>query len=187
MSTPTLLIIATALALFAEGKYIVSVIRGRSKPNFSGWFIFSLSMMLVALSAYALGARESLILVVVFALLHLCVALLSFKFGFVRFTNADWLFLMLVGIGIGLWFITSNPWYTLLINIFIDACGFMTIASKVYSHPGTEDIAAWLLSIGAYSLNLMAITTWVPEEYLFSLSNVFFCSLILMLSLRKRA
>ena len=58
--------VASALALFAEGKYIVSIVRGKTKPNFSGWLIFTVSMVCVLVSAYTLGARDSLILIATF-------------------------------------------------------------------------------------------------------------------------
>ena len=65
------------LAVIAEFKYIHSVIKGQSKPNFSAWGIFTISMILVVVSSYSLGARGSLCIVVIFTLLHLITAILA--------------------------------------------------------------------------------------------------------------
>jgi hypothetical protein len=185
MTPGALTVVASFLALFAEGKYIHSIIQGKTKPNFSGWFVFTASMTLVLASAYTLGARESLLLIGTFTVLHGAVALLSLKYGFVKFTRVEATLLVLALLGVVLWWFASNPWYTLLINVGIDLFGYLSIASKVYRHPGTEDTTAWLLSVIAYGLNLVAIQVWIPEEFLFSLSNVIMCSLILVLSLRR--
>ncbi len=176
--------VASALALFAEGKYIVSIVRGKTKPNFSGWLIFTVSMVCVLVSAYTLGARDSLILIATFTGLHFIVALLSLKYGFVRFSRVDIFFLLLSAASILLWFQTENAWYTLILNVLIDMFGYATIATKLYRNPGTEDTSAWAISIAAYTLNLIVIARWIPQEYLFSLSNVIWCGIIFFLSLR---
>ncbi len=182
--TTLILSVAIGLALFAEGKYIVSVVQGHSKPNFSGWFIFTVSMVCVLVSAYALGARDSLPLIATFTFLHFLVALLSLKYGFVRFTTTDKVCLFLSAIALLLWWQTSNPWYALILNILIDMFGFFTIAMKLYRHPGTEDRYAWTISTVGYSLNLIIISQWIPQEYLFTISNVIWCSVISLLAFR---
>lgn len=53
--------IGILLVVIAEFKYMYSVVKGKSKPNFSAWGIFTISMILVLLSSYALGAKDSLI------------------------------------------------------------------------------------------------------------------------------
>lgn len=182
---PSILIpLTTGLALFAEGKYILSIFQGKTKPSFSGWLIFTVSMSCVLASAYALGARESLFLIATFTLLHAFVTILSLKYGIIEFTKTDVLLLILSAIGVMLWWQTSSPWYALILNVFIDAFGYIALVKKLYYKPGTEDGAAWALSIGAYSLNLFLISRWIPEEYLFSLSNVIWCSIIFLLALR---
>lgn len=181
----TVVFFASVLAIVAEGRYIYSICKGKSRPNFSGWFIFVISMSLVLVSSYALGARESLIVIGIFTLLHATVAVLALMYGYTSFSKVDILALCMVGLGLILWLTTSNPWYTLLINVGIDACGYVTIISKTYQNPGSEDYKAWGMSFGAYLLSLIAITTWIPQEYLFSVSNVLFCGMMSILSLRK--
>lgn len=183
--TAPILTIAIVLALFAEGKYIVSVIQGRSKPNFSGWLIFTVSMVCVLVSAYTLGARDSIPLIATFTFLHFLVALLSLKYGIVRFTSTDKICLLLSVFALFLWWQTTNPWYALILNILIDMFGFFTIAKKLYRFPGTEDRYAWTISTVGYSLNLIIISQWIPQEYLFTLSNVLWCGAISLLSFRS--
>ncbi len=180
-----LLAIASLLAVFAEGNYIVSVFKGKTRPSFPSWFVFTFSMWSVFLSAYALEARTSLILIGTFATLNTIIAALSWRFGYRKFLRLDLFFLFISGIGILLWWQTANPWYALIISAGVDACGYFIMYWKLLRHPKTEDPSSWLLSTVAYGLNLFAITSWVPEEYFFSLLNALWCGLAFLLSLNK--
>lgn len=178
-------LLASALAILAEGIYIHSILQGKTKPSFSGWLVFTVAMVCVLVSAYAMGARESLFLIATFTILHAVVTLLSIKYGVVRLTRLDTLLLVLSAIGVYLWWLTSDPLYMLIINVLIDMFGYVLMTKKLYVHPQTEDPPAWALSIAAYLLNLLIITHWAPEEYLFSLSNAFWCSVMFILALRR--
>lgn len=182
----TLVIISVLLAIIGDSVYIWSIIKGKTKPNFSAWAIFTLAMSCVLFSSYYLGAKESLIIVALFTFISALITFLSLKYGKYKISNFEKLLLSLSLISIVLWLSTSNPWYALLINIFVDTLGFISIVYKLYKHPQTEDSFAWSISFLVYGLNLIIITKWVPQEYLFSLSNAFWCFVILILSFRKK-
>jgi len=174
------------LAVFAETRYIHSILTGRSKPNFSAWAIFTTSMILVLASSWALGARDTLAIVAVFTFLHLITTILAFRYRTFTLTKFEITLLCFVGISVILWIITENAWTALLINILIDSLGFLALAQKLYQHPGTEDRIAWAVSLIAYIINISTLEHWVPEEYLFTISNIFWISLITILTLRKQ-
>lgn len=184
--TSLIIFSATFLAILAEGIYIVSILQRKTKPSFSGWLLFFISMLCILVSSYALGARDSLYLIGTFATLNGVIALLALKYGFVRFSRMDIILFVLTFIGIVLWWRLSDPWYTLIISVLIDMFGFIVMAKKLYINPETENTWAWAMSVMAYGLNLYAIAYWVPQEYLFSLSNFFWCSVIVILTLRKK-
>jgi hypothetical protein len=182
--TAALTFLAAGLAVMAEGRYIVSILRKKTKPSFAGWLLFSISMVCVFVSSYILGARDSLFLVGTFAILNTVVAVLALKYGFMKFTEMDVALYILALFGIMLWWQTSTPWYTLIVSTLIDTFGYIIMARKLYIHPGTEDRWSWAMSVAAYGLNLVLISHWVPEEYLFSVSNVVWCGITLVLALR---
>ena len=173
------------LALFAELEYIHSVIQGTSKPNFSAWGIFTISMLLVLASSYSLGARNSLWIIAMFTLLHFITAIIAFRFKIFSLTTFEKVLLLLVGLSVLLWIFTDNAWTALLINILVDILGYIAIINKLYLYPNTEDTFAWTISLLAYIVNLFTVTTWIPQEYLFTISNIFWISIIVVLSLRK--
>lgn len=183
--TSLLIISATVLAILAEGRYIISILQKKTKPSFSGWSLFFISMLCVFVSSYALGARDSLFLVGTFALLNAVIALLALKYGYVQFTRTDFVLFALTAVGLILWWQLADPWFTLIISVLIDMFGYIVMTKKLYHHPETEDRWAWGLSMVAYGLNLAAISHFVPQEYLLSLSNFFWCSVTLLLTFRK--
>lgn len=120
-----------------------------------------------------------------FTLLHLITTVLAFQFRAFTITIFEKILLILVCFSIILWVITSNAWTALLINIFVDTLGFIAILYKLYLHPKTEETGAWTISFIAYIVNLYTINNWVPQEYLFTISNIFWIGLVCLLSLRK--
>ena len=120
-----------------------------------------------------------------FTLLHLITTIIAFRFRVFSITLFEKILLVLVGLSILLWVITDNAWTALLINILVDTLGFTVILYKLYLHPKTEDVSAWFISFIAYGINLISITAWTPQEYLFTISNMFWIGLLLLLSLRK--
>jgi hypothetical protein len=184
--TFSLTLFASLLALLAEGRYIVSILQGKSKPSFSGWFLFTVSMFCILVSAYTLGARDSIALIATFASLNAVIAALALKYGYVHFSRTDIVLFGLTLIGVLLWWWLSDPWYALIISILIDMFGYVAMTRKLWNHPGTEDRLSWALSVAAYGLNLAILSRWTPEEYLFLLSNVIWCGITFALTFRPK-
>lgn len=179
-------ILSALIGLLVEIRYIFSILHGKTKPNFSGWFIIVLGMSIVFSTEYLLGASYSLFLIGTLIVLHSITAILCFWYGYVRFTKFESLLVTLSVIGVILWFHTENPWYALLLNVGVDALGMAAISMKLFLHPQTEDATVWAISVVMYLVNIASISHFTPQEYLFPLSNVFWCSVILLLSLRKK-
>ena len=130
-------------------------------------------------------ARESLWVIAMFTLLHLITTILAFRFRAFSLTVFEKVILLLVSISVILWIITSSAWTALLINILVDTLGFISVLYKLYLYPKTEDTFAWGVSFMAYGVNLSIVTNWVPQEYLFTISNMFWIGLVALLSLRN--
>ena len=179
-------LLAAVLAICGEGRYIYSILRGKTRPSFVAFFIFFTEMTIIFASAYSLGARESLPLIGTFVSLHLITLLLSIKYGFIHFSRFNVVCLALSFLGLFLWWQSQNAWYALIFNILVDVLGYVVIIRKLKLYPDTEDARAWSISLMAYVVSLFALTVWIPEEYLFSMSNVFWCGVIVFLSIRPR-
>ncbi len=185
MSSILLPILLVALPLLAEGRYIYSILKGKTKPSFVAFLIFTMEMSIVFAASYALGARDSLFVIGTFTVLHFVTMLLALRYGYVIFSKFNIVCIAFSVLGLILWWFTENPWYALLIEITVDTIGYIVLTRKLYRYPSTEDRFAWGIGAIAYGLNLVVISHWIPEEYLFSLLNVLWCSIVVALSFHR--
>ena len=143
-------ILAGCIAIFVEGRYIYSIIRGITIPNFSWWFIISLSMWVIFFASLFSGGGASIYLIGILASLHTIEAILSLRYGVFQMTSFEKVLIGCSLIGIVLWIFTDSPLYALLINILIDSIGMTAIAYKLFRFPETEDTYAWWVSVLMY-------------------------------------
>lgn len=179
--------VAGFFSLAAFVPYILSTLRGRTKPNRATWWIWTVVGSLLAASYYASGARHTLWVAVSYVLGPLITAILSLKFGVGGYTRFDRGCLLGAGLGALLWWAFSSPLIALLINLGIDFLGALPTISKAYSEPRSEDPLAWSLFLLGNSLNLLAIERWrfsiaIYPVYMFLLSALV---LLLLTSRRK--
>lgn len=85
----------------------------------------------------------------------------------------DVLCLLLAGLGIVCWITTDNPVLVLYLYIGIKFLGLMPTIIKAYRYPKTENILAWTLSTFASTLNLFAISVWIPQIMAFPMYSFF--------------
>ncbi|MBZ5535045.1 MAG: hypothetical protein LAO31_03740 [Acidobacteriia bacterium] len=179
--------VAGLFSLAAFVPYILSTLRGRTKPNRATWWIWTVVGSLLAVSYYASGARPTLWVALSYVLGPLITAILSFRYGVGGWTRFDRGCMLGAGVGALLWWAFSSPLIALLINLGIDFLGALPTLFKAYSDPGGEDSLAWSLFLLGNTLNLFAIDQWrfsivVYPAYMFLLSAL----ILLLLTSRRR-
>ncbi len=178
-------ILAGSIAIMVEWRYIYSILRGITIPNFSGWFIISLSMWVIFFASFFSGGGVSIYLIWVLAMLHTIEAILSLYYGLFQITRFEKILIASSILGIILWIFTDSPFYALFINILIDSIGMTAIAYKLFRFPETEDVYAWWLSIFMYCIDIFAIEKWSISDSLFIVINVCTCGIVFLLTFRK--
>ncbi|MBC7498545.1 hypothetical protein H7170_02775 [Candidatus Gracilibacteria bacterium] len=173
------------MAITVEGRYIYSILRGITIPNFSGWFIISLSMWVIFFASFFSGGGFSIYLIGVLAILHSIEAILSLRYGVFQMTRFEKILIGSSIVGIILWVFTASPLYALLINILIDSIGMTAIAYKLFRFPETEDTYAWGVSVLMYCIDIFAIEKWSISDSLFIVINVCTCGIVFLLTFRK--
>lgn len=182
--SPIFAYISIIIALLVEGRYIYTILTWRTIPNFTGWFIISLSMSFLFVSSWASGATHSIWLIGVLACLHLIEAVLSLYYWVFRITRFERSLIFLACVSLGLWYVTDSPIYTILLNTSIDSMGMISIAYKLFRFPETEDSLAWGVSALMYGIDMLAVTHWNIENALFITLNFIECSVIALLTFR---
>jgi hypothetical protein len=151
-------LIAGAIALCAYVVYVISILRGKTKPNRATWWIWSFMGLVVALSYQFSGADTTIWVPYVEFLGPFSVALLSLKYGEGGLDNKmDIVCLAGATLSIILWIIFKNPVVALVTNLAVDSFALIPTIKKSYLRPEGEDFWAWVGTGTADTLNLFAV------------------------------
>lgn len=184
LGSPIFAYIAIVIALIVEGRYIYTIITRRTIPNFTGWFIISLSMTFLFFSSLVSGAGHSIWLIGTLAILHIIESILALYYWVFRVTRFERSLIALAFVSLALWYVTEVPLYTILMNTVIDSMGMISIAYKLFRFPETEDTIAWVVSALMYGIDMLAVTEWNIENALFITINFVECTIIAVLTFR---
>lgn len=151
---------AGILSFFAYVLYYISILQGKSRPSRTTWIILTVVGCLIVASYYAEGARSTIWIPVAYTIGPLIAAVLSIKYGEGGTTKLDLFCFLVCILSIFLWIWSSNPFYTLMINIGVDAIGMIPTLVKSFIDPLSEDLLAWWTTLVANGLNVVALDSW---------------------------
>lgn len=160
VDTATFGMVAGVVSLAAFIPYIISILRGKTRPNRASWWIWTVVGIMLASSYSASGAKDTIWVAISYIIGPLITALLAIKFGeggWTRFDRACIACAVMSGV---LWFVFDSPMVALSINIVIDAAGALPTIKKTYKEPEGEDRVAWALFFIGNTINLFAVGTW---------------------------
>lgn len=178
-------ILAAIFAFFISLSYIYSVVKWVTKPNLSAWVLYSFATAIIFLSSFSLGVRSTLWIIWVQLVVNITVALLTLRYGIIKWNKVDIICIIFSLLTIVLWYITNDSRIALYLNILLDALGSVSLIYKLYRNPWTESTYIWAFWIFITILNLLAVKTWSPENYLFPVYLFILNVSIFLLSFRK--
>jgi len=150
--------VAGIIAFLAYIVYIVSILRGKSKPNRATWWIWAFMGLILAVSYQFSGAENTIWVPYVEFVGPFSIALLSIKFGEGGLNNkTDLICLFGAILSIVLWIIFNNPLIALITNLATDSFAIVPTIKKSYLRPEGEDFWAWFGTGIADGLNLFAV------------------------------
>ena len=176
MSGKTLVLLGIGSAIFnvvGIVPYVRSILRGKTKPERSAWWIWTWLMVVAFLAQAAAGATWSLLLTFSYLVCNIIVAWLSIKHGYGKFRVRDYLAVTFAVFGVGIWKETGRPILALLIVIIIDLVGNLLTMEKSWRAPYTENIITYVLGGLAAILGVFAVGSWDLAKVLFPVYAVF--------------
>lgn len=151
-------IVAGVISFAAYLIYIRSILRGESKPNRATWWIWTFMGLMLAISYYFSGARNTIWSPIVEFVGPLLIALLATKYGEGGLKDrTDLLCLVGAFISIVLWLIFDSPVLALVINLAIDGFALIPTIKKSFLRPQGENFWAWFGTGVGDTMNLFAI------------------------------
>lgn len=163
-----LLGISAAVLSFATcPAYVLSILRGHTKPDRVSWWILGAVSVGIAFSYRAVGAAETLWLPVEYALSFLLIAILSLWYGDgpARLHPLDRMCLAGAVLSGFVWLLLRSPLAGLTACIATDFIGLIPTFAKARARPWTEDRVVWIIATAASGLNVLAL-----RSFAFSLS-----------------
>ncbi|OGT55391.1 MAG: hypothetical protein A3F14_01780 [Gammaproteobacteria bacterium RIFCSPHIGHO2_12_FULL_43_28] len=168
-------ITAGVLALVGYIPYIISILRGKTRPNRATWLIWTVIGGLLAFSYIAEGDFHTIWLPLGYFLGPFITVLLSIRYGYAIWTRLDTFCIIAAAVSIIPWLLSHDAIMTLLINVAIDSTGAIPTLVKTFKEPDTEDFTAWTIFFIANTIEVIAVSNWnlaiVYPLYLFLLAG----------------
>jgi hypothetical protein len=180
-------IVSGLISLLGYLPYVLSILKGRTKPNRATWIIWTVIGMLLVASYYFTGDIKAIWVPLAFFVGPFIVMILSFFYGQSNWSILDISCLIAAALSLIAWVITGDPLVALLINVFIDFLGAIPTLHKTFLNPETEDLKAWVLFFIGSAINIAAIITWdITIIYPLYLVAITFSMVIILLFINPR-
>lgn len=154
--------VSALLSIVMIFPYIRDIFRLETKPERASWFIWTILGFIAFFSQLAKGATDSLWLTVGQTGSVLIIFLLSLKYGYGGLGKRDLRALAGAGIGLILWYITSEASFALFFVIFVDSIGTLLTVLKAYQDPGSETLSTWVISGTSGIFGMLAVGSLNP-------------------------
>lgn len=153
-------IIAATCSIVAETFYIPSILRHETKPNRASWIIWNITNIILLASYFSLGARTTILLPVIYCINGFIILILAIRYGVSSWSRLDFVAIFIAVCSLIIWFITKNPLTALLMNLVMDASGYLPTIRKSYIDPSSESLIAWSFIFLGTCFNLLAINVF---------------------------
>ncbi|HSW98209.1 MAG TPA: hypothetical protein VLF71_00030 [Candidatus Saccharimonadales bacterium] len=150
-------IISTVLAVYCVIPYVLSIIRGQTKPHQFTWLIFTIMNGIVMVSQFLEGARASVVISVIFFLSSGLELGLSFKYGVRNSSKYDRLLLGAALLTIIAWLLTRNNALAIWLTVLIDVFATTMLVLKIKKHPGSEPFWLWFIATMAFVFTCLSL------------------------------
>jgi hypothetical protein len=160
MAAEIFAILSGVIVLIGAPFYLVDILKGKTKPQRTTWFIWTVQGTVALISQVQLGAHWSLWFAGLNALGNLVVFLLSLKYGVGGWQKIDVVALAVAIVGVLVSLIAHAPFVALLGVILADFAGSVPTFEKVYRLPSSETSITWFaLGLSSF-LAIFSVGNW---------------------------
>ena len=181
-------VIAITLTLVAFLPYIRSILQQKTKPHVFSWIIWGSTTFVVFLAQLSDGGGAGAWPIGVSGIITLYVAFLAYtKNSDNTITNIDWIFLLLAMASLPLWYVTSDPLWTVVILTTVDLFGFGPTFRKAYHSPFEEQLVFYALMAIRNIISIAALEHYSLTTILFPATLASACLIFIpMVAYRRK-
>jgi uncharacterized protein with PQ loop repeat len=149
-------LVSAVIFLFGYLPYVISIVKGKSKPHPVTWMLFAILGGVALFFTVQAGARDTLPLVVLNFLLPLMIAVLSLKYWEGGFSRFDYTCLGFSLLAILAYILFRNASFSITISILGDMLAYLPTLKKTYKDPSSEHPLTWALFALGCGLSVVA-------------------------------
>ncbi|MFA5886763.1 MAG: hypothetical protein WC863_03205 [Patescibacteria group bacterium] len=180
-------IVSSLVASLAYIPYLRDIFKGKTKPHIFSWFLWGLLGAITFLAQIVKGAGPGAWSNGLTALICFVIVALSFNRWERKMFLFDWLTLIGALLGLGLWGLTDDPLWAVILATLVDALAYSWTFRKAYREPYEETMVYFILAMTGTVISLFALETYNLVTWLYPgslvVSNSFF---IMMLFIRRK-
>jgi hypothetical protein len=152
-------VVATLIVLAGYFVYFKDILFGDTKPHAFTWLIWAVLNTVTFFASTSKGAGAGAWSIGVSGALNYVIFGIALFKGEKRISVGDTACLIAAFVGVGIWAITANPLWSIIIASVVDGLGFLPTFRKAYRKPREESLLTFSLTGTSYFLSLFAITT----------------------------
>lgn len=150
-----LALIASVLGLVSALPYLVSILRGITKPSRTTYLIWLVIDTINLMTLIYIGGGGGVPLQLILTVQGLLWVALSVKYGVWAPNLVDLLVAVIAVAALSVWFFIGAG-AALLTSITALAAGYISTLAKLITHPLSESLLSWLLVAAAASLSIVS-------------------------------
>jgi hypothetical protein len=179
--------ISSLLTLVAFAPYIWTIYRGQTRPHAFSWIIWGITTFIVFLAQLKAEGGAGAWPTGLSALITFYIAWLAFlKRGDTEITRSDWGFFIASMISLPVWYLSSDPFWAVVILTAVDTLAFGPTLRKAYVFPHQENVSFFALFILRNIFGLLALEVWSATNMLFHLVMTAGCVVLISMVLWRR-
>ena len=177
---------AAVVSIFCYIPYIITTIKGTTRPNIATWSTWMLLSIVVTASSFASGAFNTLWVPLCGVIGQGAIACLAIKYGKGNWSKFDLVCLFFVGLGLAFWWHFNSPIMALVMAIAVDLVGVLPTFKKSYKDPESENLLTWVLYLVSSVFLILSVETWTWSIGMFPIYLFGVNFVIVLLLLREK-
>lgn len=150
-------VISTMLAIGCSVPYIRSVLQGKTKPHQFSFMVFAIMNGLVFITQFLEGARQSVLVALVFFISTVITVVLSFSRGTRNTSSLDRTLFGFALFTIVIWVLTGSNTVAIWLTVLIDIFATTMILLKIKAEPKSEDPLPWMVAMAAFIFTCLSL------------------------------
>jgi hypothetical protein len=178
-------IAAVILTFIGYVPYLISLIKGKTKPHIYSWFIWTLDAFIIFFLQITHGAGSGALVTLAVGIMCLLVFTLTLRQkNKSPITKTDSIFLVIAFVALIIWLLAKQPLISAILIMLVDLFGFIPTIRKSYKNPYSENLTFYAITTFRFVLTILAIQHYSPITTLYPgvwlVCNAFFTMMLVV-------